>query len=301
MGLGTPDPAFNPFLRAELPTLAGLLGGHPPHLEHPALVPGAADPRPSHAHATRLLSLDATLGIDGLPQSGTGQVSILTGANAARRFGRHFGPWPPVALRELLRTRNVLALAQAAGHRVRFANAYPAGFPEGVSSRRVAAPPLAAHMAGVLTAGPDDLVAGGAVASEIVNDGWRRFTGRDEIPLVTPEGAGRNLAAIVGDRGLTLYAHYATDTAGHRGGMAGAVAALERVDRFLSGLLESLDSRALLVIASDHGNVEDVRVGHTRNPALGLVTGPRERVAGLALPTDLTGLAPMVLEALGAS
>ena len=30
----------------------------------------------------------------------------------------------------------------------------------------------------------------------------------------------------------------------------------------------------MLLIASDHGNVEDVAGGHTRNPALGIVAGP---------------------------
>ena len=63
--------------------------------------------------------------------------------------------------------------------------------------------------------------------------------------------------------------------------MEGGVAALERVDAFLGGYLESAPPDALLLIASDHGNLEDVTGGHTRNPALGVVAGrDAERRAG---------------------
>ncbi len=90
-----------------------------------------------------------------------------------------------------------------------------------------------------------------------------------------------------------MYAHYYTDVAGHRGGMGGAVAALERVDRFLGGVLSDLPRDTLLLLASDHGNIEDIRAGHTRNPALGLALGPRADT--LALPRDLTEVSGLIL------
>jgi bisphosphoglycerate-independent phosphoglycerate mutase (AlkP superfamily) len=53
----------------------------------------------------------------------------------------------------------------------------------------------------------------------------------------------------------------------------------------------------LLLIASDHGNLEDVRTGHTRNPALGIARGPgAERAMALG---DLRQVTPLVLELLG--
>ena len=68
--------------------------------------------------------------------------------------------------------------------------------------------------------------------------------------------------------------------------MEGAIAALERVDSFLGGYLTAAPPDAVLLVVSDHGNIEDVRVGHTRNPALGLVVGPEaERRA-----TELTSI-----------
>ena len=137
----------------------------------------------------------------------------------------------------------------------------------------MAGPPLAALGAGALTRHAEHLARGEAVSSEIVNDGWIRHLGPADLPRPTPREAGRTLGGIAADGGLTLYAHYATDTAGHRGDLAAGVEALERVDAFLGGVLERLPAHHRMVLVSDHGNLEDVREGHTRNPALGVVVG----------------------------
>jgi 2,3-bisphosphoglycerate-independent phosphoglycerate mutase len=305
VGIGEPDPGVNPFLAAELPTLRTAFGGRVPTLDEPHVDgPGGWS-----------FPLDAILGMDGLPQSGTGQVAALAGIDAPARFGRHFGPWTPVSLRPALSEGNLLSRGVRAGLPVAFANAYPRGWPGSLPSRRHAAPPLAALAAGVLSRDADALVRGEAVASEILNDGWRRYTGRTDIPRVDEEEAGVNLASIAAGHALTLFAHYATDGAGHRGGMEGAVQALERVDRFLSGVLAGPEPahhapKPVIVGFSDHGNVEDVRVGHTRNPGLGFILLPAGEPrgaeaasvlrsafppSGLALPE----LAPVILELLG--
>lgn len=267
VGIGEEDADVNPFARAVLPTLQQLLGGRLPWLRRPVL-------RASDAVA---VPLDATLDVAGTPQSGTGQAALLTGANAPRLYGGHFGPWTPVRLRPLVEETSLLRRARDGGRVVAFANAYPSDWPGPGGSRRVAGPPLAARGAGVLDRHEEALRAGRAVASEIVNDGWRRYFGNDAAPVVTEEDAGRSLAGIAAGADLTLYAHYATDTAGHRGGMAGAVAALERVDRFLAGVLDALPPSCTLLLTSDHGNVEDVRTGHTRNPAMGVAAGEGAR------------------------
>jgi hypothetical protein len=212
--------------------------------------------------------------MDGTPQSGTGQVALLTGHNAARIFGRHFGPWTPVKLRPLVEEESLLRRAQDAGLSVAFANAYPRGWPGPRGGLRIAGPPLAARGAGVLDRHEEALGEGRAVSSEIVNDGWREHLGHEWLPEVTEVEAGRVLASIARSADLTLYAHYATDAAGHRGSMEPAVEALERVDRFLAGVLDELPDDCTLFIASDHGNIEDVGQQHTRNPVFGLASGP---------------------------
>lgn len=304
VGLGEDDDAVNPFVTARLPVLETLLDGARPLRD----VAGA--PAPSGDAATnsraRLLTLDASLGVPGTPQSGTGQSSLLTGENAAERFGRHFGPWVPTALRPLVREHSVLRRAVDAGLRVAFANAYPQALLERAQARGNgrhlgplrAGPPLAALGAGLLTRHAEDLLQGRAVASEIVNDGWRERLGHTELPVVTPSGAGRNLAAIAARHDLTLFAHYTTDYVGHRGSFQDAVAALERLDSFLGGVVEALPEDVLLLLASDHGNIEDVRVEHTKNPAFGLVCGPGAEQSARRLH-GLVDVAGVVMERLG--
>lgn len=234
------------------------------------------------------MPLDATLGIEGRPQSGTGQTALFTGLNAARIFGRHFGPWTPVALRPVLSEHNLLRTATDGGAEVAFANAYPQWYPEGVSTRRQAAPPLSALSVGALTRHHDALRDGDAVASGIENTGWREQLGYAEIPIISAEEAGANLARIATTADLTVFAHYDTDYAGHEGTLASGVEALERVDRFLSGVLEHLERDTVLVVASDHGNVEEADGKHTRNEVMGLV------YAEDGLPDDLTALESIV-------
>jgi len=173
----------------------------------------------------------------------------------------------------MVRDENVLIRASRAGHRTAFANAYPPGWPGERSRRRVAGPPLAALGAGRLDRHAEHLERGEAVSSEIVNDGWIRHLGPENLPQPTPTEAGRTLASIAAPGGLTMYAHYATDTAGHQSEVAAGAAALERVDAFIGGLLEALPATHRILVVSDHGNIEDARAGHTRNPALGLVVG----------------------------
>lgn len=289
VGIGENDAVVNPFAVAapRLPTLLELMGGDVPTLERPR----------TSGIGGRAFPLDATLGVAGIPQSGTGQAALLTGESVAEAYGRHFGPWTPVRLRPLVEERSLLRRAVDAGRTVAFANAYPRGWPGPRGGRRIAAPPLAARAAGVLDRHEDALAAGTAVASEILNDGWREHLGHSALPRVTAAEAGRNLARISETADLTLYAHYATDTAGHTQVMGPAIGALERVDAFLRGVVAALSADTLLLVASDHGNLEDIRVGHTRNPALGLARGPGvERAAALA---DLREVTPFVLEVLG--
>ena len=75
VGLGAADPATNPFMQAELPTLQALLG-----ISH--LTGQTAGTVTAQA---ALLGLDAQLGVGGLPQSATGQLP--EGQNL-RRIGR---------------------------------------------------------------------------------------------------------------------------------------------------------------------------------------------------------------------
>ena len=300
VGIGSNDPDVNPFMRARIDTLAELMGAASAFSQAVTL---------SSPRAT-LAPLDATLGMTGLPQSGTGQTALFTGINAAQSFGRHFGPWVPTALRQQLADENLLSKAKRACHTVAFANAYPEElFSDNkpppnrdrargpVSDPLRAGPPIAALGAGILNRHTPDLARGEAIASEITNEGWRKHLRRTELPIVTPAEAGRNLARIAAQNDLTLFAHYSTDSIGHTGHMWEAVEALQRIDEFVGGIMAAIPPETLIAIVSDHGNIEDIRAGHTVNPALGLFIGAgHEAFARQEL--SLTDVAPMLLSML---
>jgi hypothetical protein len=300
VGIGSNDPDANPFMRAQLDTIAALLDSST------ALVEPVTR---STARAT-LAPLDATLGMPGLPQSGTGQAALLTGINAAREFGRHFGPWVPTMLRERLANENILTKAKLSGRAVAFANAYPeelfgsvAAPPNRdrtkgpVSDPLRAGPPIAALGAGVLDRHTPQLARGDAIASEITNEGWRKYLKRTDLPVVTAAEAGRNLGRVAAQNDLTLFAHYATDSIGHTGHMWEAVEALQKIDEFLAGILAAVPDDTLIAVVSDHGNIEDVRRGHTLNPALALFIGHQhERFARDV--HSLTDVTPLLLSIL---
>lgn len=285
VGVGDDDPAINPLAAAPAPALGALLEGRR----------AVSTQLPCTSARASALGLDANLGVAGLPQSGTGQAALLTGVNAAERFGRHFGPYTPTALRPLVEHESFLAHAVRAGRSVTFANAYPARL-IALANRGGRLPlPLRAAIviaalgARVLTRHEPELIAGDAVASEITHGGWREGLGRDDIPDITPEQAGRNLAAIANAHELTLFAHYATDGAGHLQDLNAGIDAWQRVDAFIGALVEALADDALLIVCSDHGNLEDVGAQHTRNPALCIVVGAgHEKIAArLGALTDV--------------
>jgi hypothetical protein len=293
VGVGPPDPEVNPFLRASLPTLRGLLGGSLPTLDGPEV----AGPSPDGDPEAVAFPLDPLLDVEGLPQSGTGHAALLTGRNAPALFGRHFGPWVPVKLRPLVREESFLARARSRNVPCAFANAVPTGWEGSPWARRPAGPPLAAEGAGLLTRTEDELARGEALSSEIVNTPWLTRLGFTHLPEPTPRQAGANLARIAARHRLTFFAHYGTDHAGHQQTMDDAVAALERVDAFLGGLLSSLPGDTLLVLASDHGNAEDISGGHSLNPTLNLLRGVGAHRCREGLER-ITDLADMVLQAL---
>ena len=71
---------------------------------------------------------DAKLGVEGLPQSGTGQVSIFCGMNAPQFVGKHFGPFPYSTTIPVIKEQNIFKAYQDLGKSAYFVNAYPKVF-----------------------------------------------------------------------------------------------------------------------------------------------------------------------------
>ena len=81
--------------------------------------------------------------------------------------------------------------------------------------------------------------------------------------------------------------------------MLDAIESLELFDGMLEGILETLDTtETLLLITSDHGNIEDMSTKvHTRNPVPAILFGYRHRevAQALQLQPDLTNVAPTLI------
>ncbi len=285
VGLGEPDPAINPFARAATPTLRRMLGG--------PLVAQETVSRPG----VLLRSADATLGMAGLPQSATGQTSLLTGHNASAIAGRHVSAYPTAAMRELLSAHSIFARARAHGLRVALANAYSPEYFSAVALRRlrVAAVTHAAQAAGVRLRSIDDLRAGRAVFHDLVNHrlrGWGHA-----VQALTPRLAGHRLGEISSDADLTFFEFFLTDLAAHGRTALSPEAVIGMTDELLAGVLDRLGARTTLLVTSDHGNLEDCRTStHTRHPVPVLAVGP-QRSAFQDVRT-IADVAPAILSAL---
>lgn len=292
VGLGGPEPAENPFAAARLPNLTGLLGAEW-YLAGRGPVVG---PRAS------LAPTDATLGLPGRPQSATGQATILTGRNVPALVGEHYGPKPNGAVAELIRAGTLFHEVVVAGGTAALITPYPEGYFAAVESgkRLLSAVPLAATAAGLPLMTADDLRAGRAVSPDFTAQGWRDHLGYADVPVLSPEEAGRRIAAIAATYDFSFFEHWPTDQAGHRGPLDAAVAHLELIDAALGGLLGAWDdARGLLIITSDHGNLEEKgHRQHTRNAVPTILVG-RDHAAHAAAVHDLTDIAPIVRRALG--
>jgi hypothetical protein len=287
LGIGPDDPATNPLASAELPALEALLDGRRPV--------AAAD----GAYLLPLAPLDAVLGVEGLPQSATGQAALLTGVNAPALLGGHRGPYPDARLRQLLAEASIWRRLLAAGRGVAFANAFPEAYLERARrGGRMGAIARAAQLAGVPLRGPAELRAGRAVSAFLTNAGWREQLGYTDLEAIDEAEAGARLAALAAEHDFTLFEYYATDIAGHAADPEAARRVLESFDRFLAAVSAHWHPPDVLVLASDHGNIEDLTTRrHTRNPALGVWRGP----APAEPLSALTDVAPAVLARLTAA
>lgn len=269
VGLGREDPTTNPFFAANLPHLSILLDGR---------LPSKKNSKIATKHAV-LTALNATLGVKGLPQSGTGQATIFTGVNAARYIGQHFGPYPHSRLKSLLQTRNLFRQLLERKRSVCFANAYPRQFHEAIEKRRLryTVTTMSSVISGLPLRGHKELKSGEALAADITGERWGQF-GYDHLPVLTPKEAGERFHSISRHYDFTLFEYFLTDHAGHSRNMTTAVEVLERLDDFLGGILEHLDpDDSLLVFTSDHGNIEDLSTkSHTRNPVPLVLVGRRK-------------------------
>lgn len=271
-GLGLAAPPLAP--AGASPGLDARLGGR-------ALLDAPLGPAP----LGRRYALDATLGVEGLPGTATGQASLVTGDNAPRAMGRHMQAYPGPRLRAWIDAAgSVFSRTAERGLCAALLTTYPASAPETVL--RYAARTGGAALAGARD-GPDEPL--------FPNLGLRPFdrAGPDDARVAAR--AATLAARLARPYDLSVVETDLCDRAGHlREGRESAVArALGFIDAFLVGLRAELGGHDLLVVASDHGNAEDARGrGHTRSRVPVFALAGRPGVDWGVLEGDLTGFAP---------
>ncbi len=278
IGVGANDES-NPLASSSLKSFSHFTGRNGFHNE--------CSPVYSETHLYK--PIDANLGVEGLPQSGTGQTSLFTGVNASKKIGKHFGPFPHSKIKPLLRKKSLFQKVLEVGKKPHFLNAYPDIFFEKSEKRnRWSCSTLMAKSAGVRLNRLSDVVEGRAITAEIIQQAWREMLKLD-VPEIDPETAAQRALQSLKENDLVLYEYYLTDKAGHARDPQMADQVLHVLNRFLLFLMEHLDSADTLVLTSDHGNMEDLSVKtHTRNPVPLFVKGDVEPFKTVESILDVT-------------
>jgi hypothetical protein len=283
VGLGDDDPAVNPFSAASTPTLNVLANGHR----------WVRDTGKQVSERAIFIPTDPRMGVPGRPQSASGQAAILTGRNIPQLIGEHYGPRPNLPIRQLLAEDNFFKQVVAHGLTAALIEAYPPPFHQSINSgkRLRSSYQQALHEAGLPLFGEDMIYSGEALAVDWTGEGWRKQLGYTDTPIYTPVEAGQRMVEIARRYDFAFFSHWMSDTVGHRGTVEEGARLLETFDGVMEGALQSWrDDEGLIIITSDHGNLEDLSHGkHTENDVATVVIGEgKERfVQGLYTLADL--------------
>ncbi|MBN1604844.1 MAG: alkaline phosphatase family protein [Chitinispirillaceae bacterium] len=217
--------------------------------------------------------IDAILGIEGIPQSATGQTSLLTGKNAQAFLGYHLPAFPDSRLVSIIQKYSILKTLTYAGLRATFANAYT----ETYFKKTDVSYSVTTHCvkaAGIPFRMISELLNNNAVYWDITRTSLKGKTDPAPEPI-DPFEAGTHLARIARENDFVLFECFESDLIGHACDMDAAKQFLLKLDRFLEGVFSSREENTSVMICSDHGNIENCSKGsHTENPVPLISIGP---------------------------
>ena len=294
IGLGENNPETNPLARAKMPNLNILLDGR-------SLVKDSA---PFAGERATLIAVDPNVGVNGLPQSATGQAMLVTGKNISAELGYHYGPKPNPEVAAYLNGETLFSRCVQAGKKAALLNAYPPRYFDGIDSgkRIYSSIPMAVTNAGLDLFRHEDFFAGRALSADFTGNGWRTMLGFPDSPVMDAHKAGRQLVSLAKGYDFSLFEYWASDYAGHKQDMQTAIELMETFDGVLGGLVEEMDRGSgsgngmLVLVTSDHGNMEDVSTRkHTDAHVPALVIGNKTaRDEFTRDMKDLTDIAPAI-------
>lgn len=247
-----------------------------------------------------VVATDPRLGVEGRPQSASGQTTILTGVNAPAAVGYHKQGFPNKALLEIIGEHSIFRqLTQAGVQPITFANAYTSRFFD-ERPRWISATTAAVEAADLPFRTIADVNRDRAVFMDYTN----RFLierGEDVSERSEAEAASV-LSHVVRENRFTLYEYFITDKVGHAQDMAAAKTILTSLALFIRELLLKLDlERTTVILTSDHGNIEDLSIrNHTLHDVPTIVWGARREHAAARIKT-LADITPTIVNLLTTS
>lgn len=215
-----------------------------------------------------LKPIDAILGVEGIPQSATGQTSIMTGISGQGTLGYHHTAFPNEELIRLIKEENILLTLKKLGLKATCANMYSKEYFEKRESRTKNMLPVSALS--VKTSDlpfrfMDDYKRGEAVFADITNH-VIRSRGYD-IDIISPEEASKNMLNICRENHFTFFEYFITDTYGHKKEEEKLKNEVKKLNTFIESLWNNGKNGIDIILTSDHGNCEDISTGnHTTNP-----------------------------------
>lgn len=240
---------------------------------------------------------DACLGVEGRPQSASGQTSIYTGLNAPKILGNHKQGFPNEELRELIKENSVFLQLQQRGITPNiFANTYTPQFFE-KTPRWKSATTCSVEAANLQLCKLPDLLG----RKSIFHD----FTNQSLIDkgFDVPEFSSLDCAEILGDLSkkyrFTLYEHFITDKIGHDQNFDWAKKHLPKLAEFIRETINRIDpAKTTFILTSDHGNIEDLsKRNHTLNKVPTIIWGRKKHEVARQI-NDLTDITPAILHLL---
>ena len=242
---------------------------------------------------------DARLGVEGRPQSASGQTTILTGINVPQLLGYHKQGFPNAEMLEILRNHSIfLQLTRAGVGPITFANTYTQRFFD-ERPRWVSATTAAMEAAGVPFRKVADLKAGRAVFHDFTNH--LLIERGEDVDLRSPDQAAGVLASLVNEHRFTLYEYFITDKIGHKQDVQLAKTTLQNLARLIRELLLRIDlTRTSVILTSDHGNIEDLSTrNHTLNSVPTIIWGAHKNQIANRIK-NLADITPAIVDVLTA-
>lgn len=244
-----------------------------------------------------VVSTDPRLGVEGRPQSASGQTTILTGVNAPGVLGTHKQGFPNAKLREIILEKSIFKqLKQSSIAPNVFANAYTPNFFQN-PPRWKSATTCAVEAAQLPFRKLPDLLGKKAIFHDFTNESLQNH-GID-IPTYSPLDCAEILTDLSSDHRFTLYEHFITDKIGHDMDFERAKLHLPLLAEFIRKTLNLIDlEKTTFILTSDHGNIEDLSIrNHTLNDVPTIIWGRKRKEVAESIK-DLSDLTPAILNLL---